>query len=180
MGRMAGFLALWGLMTAASMVPATVPAIELVSRAGGSGAAFAAGYAATWLAVGAATWLALAPLGIGTLAPAVVLAAAALYEISPLKRACLARCRTPLRTVALRWREGPAGSLAMGAEHGAWCVGCCALLMALMVALGLMGFAWLAVLATVVLVQKAGPFASASRPVFALALAGAAVVAWAT
>jgi predicted metal-binding membrane protein len=176
----AAFLGMWGLTTAASMVPATLPAIGLVSRAGGSGAAFAAGYASTWLAAGALAWLALAPLGLGSLGPGVVLAAAALYEVSPLKRACLARCRSPVRTIALGWREGRAGAAAIGAEHGAWCVGCCALLIALMVALGLMSFAWLAVLAGVVLVRKAAPFGGGARHVYAVALAGAAVVAWTT
>jgi len=174
----AAFLGMWGLMTAASMVPATVPAIGLVSRAGGSGTAFAAGYVATWLVAGAAGWLALARLGLGAVGPGAVLAAAALYEVSPLKRACLVRCRSPLRTIVLRWREGRAGAAAMGAEHGLWCVGCCALLMAMMVALGLMSFVWLGLLAAVVLVQKAAPFGVASRPVFATLLAGAAVVAW--
>jgi predicted metal-binding membrane protein len=176
----AAFLGMWSLMTAASMVPATVPAIGLVSRAGGSGAAFAAGYVATWLAAGAAAWLALAPLGLDALGPGSVLVLAALYEISPLKRACLARCRSPLRTIALRWRDGRAGAATMGAEHGVWCVGCCAVLMGMMVALGLMGFLWLGLLAAVVLVQKAAPFGASSRPACALALAGAAVVAWTT
>jgi predicted metal-binding membrane protein len=85
-----------------------------------------------------------------------------------------------VRTIALGWREGRAGAAAIGAEHGAWCVGCCALLIALMVALGLMSFAWLAVLAGVVLVRKAAPFGGGARHVYAVALAGAAVVAWTT
>ncbi len=179
---MASFLGMWSLMTAASMVPATVPAFQLVSRAGGSAPAFAAGYAAIWLAAGAAAWLALAPFAgpLGALGPGVVLAIAALYEVSPLKRACLARCRSPLRTIVLRWRGGPLGAAAMGVEHGVWCVGCCVLLMALMVALGLMSFLWLAVLALVVLAQKAAPFGSASSSVLAGVLASAAVVAWVT
>ncbi len=179
---MVGFLGMWSLMIAASMMPATVPAFQLVSRAGGSAPAFAVGYAGIWLAAGAAAWLALSPFSdrLDALGPGLVLAAAALYEVSPLKRACLVRCRSPLRMIVLRWRGGRIGGAAMGLEHGVWCVGCCALLMALMIALGLMSFLWLAVLALVVLAQKAAPFGSASSPVLAVVLASAAVVAWVT
>ena len=162
-------------MVGVGMVPGTLPAARLVARARGApgAAAFLLGYAAVWLALGVAGFMVLSPL-----APAVrwvgagaLLVATAAYELSPLKDACLRRCRSPLRLLFH-------GSLSGGVRHALDCAGCCAFLMALMVGLGLMSIAWLAVLALVVLVQKTAPFGARSPRVLALALAAAAVVAW--
>src|SRR2546426_11463884 len=144
------FLGGWVLMIGVGMVPGTVPAARLVTSARGAlgGAAFLVGYAAVWIGLGAIGFVALSPL-----APAVrwagagaALAATAAYELSPLKDACLRRCSSPLR---LLFRT----SLAGGVVHAVDCAGCCAFLMVLMVALGLMSIGWLALLALVVLVQ---------------------------
>jgi predicted metal-binding membrane protein len=137
------------------------------------GASFLAAYVAVWIGLGAIGFVLLSPL-----APAVswagagaVLAAAAAYELSPLKDACLRRCRSPLRVLFQP-------SLAGGVVHALDCAGCCVFLMALMVALGLMSIGWIALFALVVLVQKAAPFGAASARLVALVLACTAVVTW--
>ena len=169
------FLGSWAVMIGAGMVPGTLPAARLVSTARGvlRGAFFLVGYVAVWLALGVLGFVALSPL-----APAVrwagagaVLAATAAYGLSPLKDACLRRCRSPLR---LLFQPSFMG----GALHALDCAGCCVFLMALMVALGLMSIAWVLVLALVVVVQKAAPFGARSPAVLAFGLATAAVVTW--
>ena len=169
------FLGGWALMIGVGMVPGTVPATRLVvgTRGTTQAATFVAGYVVTWLALGVASFLLLSPL-----APAIrwagagaALAATAVYELSPLKEACLHRCRSPLR-VLLR------SSFAGGMGHGLDCAGCCAFLMLLMVTLGLMSLAWVALLAAVVFVQKAAPFGERSAPALAVALGACAVMTW--
>jgi predicted metal-binding membrane protein len=169
------FLGGWALMVGVGMVPATLPAARLVGAARGvvSAAMFLLGYAAVWIALGVVGFIALSPL-----APAVtwagagaVLLVTAAYELSPFKDACLRRCRSPLR---LLFRP----SLAGGITHALDCAGCCVFLMALMVALGLMSIGWIALLALVVLAQKAAPFGPRSPALLAFALAGTAVVTW--
>jgi predicted metal-binding membrane protein len=83
--------------------------------------------------------------------------AAGLYQLTPLKHACLRRCRSPLAFVLERWRDGTAGALRMGVEHGGYCLGCCALLMALLFVGGLMNLLWVAAIAAWVLLEKALP-----------------------
>ena len=60
-----------------------------------------------------------------------LLVAAGAFQWSPLKYACLARCRSPLAFLMNEWREGTRGALIMGVKHGIYCVGCCWLLMIL-------------------------------------------------
>jgi predicted metal-binding membrane protein len=169
------FLGGWVVMVGIGMVPGTLPATRLVAATRGAlgGASFLAAYVAVWIGLGAIGFVLLSPL-----APAVswagagaVLAAAAAYELSPLKDACLRRCRSPLRVLFQP-------SLAGGVVHALDCAGCCVLLMALMVALGLMSIGWIALFALVVLVQKAAPFGAASARLVTLVLACTAVVTW--
>ena len=157
------------------MVPGTLPAARLVAATRGlvGGAAFLLAYAAVWIALGIVGFLAFSPLApaVRWAGAGVLLLATAAYELSPLKDACLRRCRSPLRLLFL-------GSLSGGAMHALDCAGCCVLLMALMVGLGLMSPVWVAVLAVVVVVQKAAPFGASSPRLLALALGSAAVVTW--
>lgn len=162
-------------MIGVGMMPGTIPATRLVvaTRGPAHAAAFIAGYVVTWLGVGLAGFLLLSPL-----APAVrsadagaALVATAVYEVSPLKEACLRRCRSPLRVLLQ-------SSFAGGMRQGLDCAGCCAFLMLLMVALGLMSVAWIALLAAVVFVQKAAPFGGRSAPALAVALGAGAVATW--
>lgn len=79
---------------------------------------------------------------------------AGLYQLSPLKQTCLRHCRSPFSFLFTRWRDGWRGALAMGIEHGAFCLGCCWLLMALLFAVGVMNLLWVAVLTLFVFGEK--------------------------
>ena len=131
--------------------------------------AFAAGYLLVWLgfAVAAATlhW-ALERAGLVSAMmmgsqsrwlSGAVLIAAGLYQLSPLKNVCLAHCRAPASFLSRHWRPHALGALRLGAMHGAYCVGCCWMLMALLFVGGVMNLIWIAALAILVLIEKALP-----------------------
>jgi predicted metal-binding membrane protein len=169
-GPLGTFLWLWLAMSAAMMLPSIVPAAYLAAAVGRSGTAFVLGYAAVWAATGilafeaargldrAGQWLAIA---------AVLLAAA--YQLTPLKDACLRRCRSPLGLLLRR------GSLRAGLEHGALCLGCCWALMLALIALGIGSMFWMAALGAVILVEKVAPLGERSSRLIAVGLMGAAV-----
>ena len=102
-----------------------------------------------------------------------VLIAAGLYQLSPLKHACLSHCRAPASFLARHWRPHVSGALRLGALHGGFCVGCCWMLMALLFVGGVMNLGWIAALAVLVLVEKVLP---AGRWVGRAA--GAALISW--
>ena len=128
-----------------------------------------AGYLVTWTLAGLAAYGLPRPgraLDGGALAwdeggrwlAAGVLFGAAAYELTPLKYACLRRCRGPLGFVIEHWRDGRLGALRMGVMHGAWCVGCCWALMAALFALGAMSIAWMVLIALLIAVEKLLPW----------------------
>ena len=80
--------------------------------------------------------------------------AAGLFQLTPVKAACLEHCRSPADYLARNWRDGRAGAFHMGVVHGAWCLGCCWALMALLFAGGIMNLVWIAGLAILVLIEK--------------------------
>jgi predicted metal-binding membrane protein len=86
-----------------------------------------------------------------------LLTAAGVYQWSPLKHACLRRCRSPLGFLMTEWREGPGGALIMGLRHGVFCVGCCWALMALLFITGVMNLLWIAAIAGFILIEKVIP-----------------------
>lgn len=86
-----------------------------------------------------------------------LLLAAGVYQFTSLKERCLRHCRDPVLFLMGHWRPGAAGALRMGAVHGAYCVGCCWMLMALLFAVGVMNLAWVALIAALVLVEKLFP-----------------------
>lgn len=86
-----------------------------------------------------------------------ILAAAGMYQLSPLKHSCLAHCRGPVEFLTRHWRPGRLGGFAMGVRHGTWCLGCCWMLMALLFVGGVMNLAWIALLALLVLIEKLAP-----------------------
>jgi len=94
------------------------------------------------------------------------------YEFTPAKHACLRRCRSPLGFLMGNWRDGRAGALRMGIVHGAWCVGCCWLLMAALFALGAMSLAWMIVIAALIAVEKLVPWERAATVGVAAVLVG--------
>jgi len=131
-------------------------------------AVFTAGYLVAWGVFGVAATLtdwgleraalmSPATQALGPVLAAFVLAAAGLYQLTPLKSACLAHCRSPFDFALNHWHDGTAGALRMGVEHGLYCLGCCWLLMALMFAAGIMSLMWMAAIAAVVLVEKLFP-----------------------
>src|SRR5690606_35995427 len=83
-----------------------------------------------------------------------LLVAAGIYQLTPLKDLCLGKCRNPVQFFMTHWRPGAAGALRMGIAQGAYCVGCCWLLMLLLLAAGVMNLAWVALIAAFVFVEK--------------------------
>jgi predicted metal-binding membrane protein len=150
----------WTVMMAAMMLPSTSPLVLLYARQSTamSSALLTAGYVAVWAGVG------LAAYGIDMRLPdpsnrvvGAVLIAAGLYQLSPLKTACLTRCRNPADFLVTHWRRGRVGALRLGVEHGAYCVGCCWALMGLLIVAGSMSLAWVVAIALVVAGEKLLP-----------------------
>ena len=163
------FLAMWITMMVAMMFPTIAPIVLLhrmvIRRRGGGRAAtvaFVAGYLLVWAAVGLvplAGFLAFRNLSADTMsverACGAVLLAAGLYQFTPWKRACLRACRTPLTFLSTHdFGRGLRGTLRAGVSHGAYCLGCCWALMAVLFAVGLMNLAWMAAIAVVFLAEK--------------------------
>ena len=162
-GPLGWFAITWIVMTAAMMLPGSVPAVVRAVRGrrstvAATAAAFAAAYAAVWLLAGLAGYVvvqAVRAVDIGALgwdsagryvAAATVLGAG-LYQFTPVKRRWLARCLAPERHLP---RPGLAGALRAGAEHGVCCVACCWTLMVALYALGIMSITWMAVLTVLI------------------------------
>ena len=93
---------------------------------------------------------------------AALLIAAGIYQLTPLKRVCLKNCQSPLGFLMHHWRPGWQGALIMGLKHGAFCLGCCWVLMGLLFFGGVMNLLWIAGLAVFVMIEKivAGPWIS--------------------
>jgi predicted metal-binding membrane protein len=173
LGVIGWFVGVWVVMMAAMMLPAVAPTVALYSRMTRrrsplSPLLFITGYLLTWataglLAFAAGKFIAWVS-GSGAawdhagrdLAAATVIAAA-IYQLTPLKAACLGKCRSPLGLLLGTWRDGPIGAVRMGAKNGAWCVGCCWALMAALFALGVMSIEWMALVAGVITVEKTVP-----------------------
>lgn len=175
-------IAMWWIMMIAMMTPSAAPTILLYARIHRHALAqgqvqdklaptgtFAAGYLLVWLGFAAAAatlhWsLERAGLVSATMMGSrsrwlsgVVLITVGLYQLLPLKNICLAHCRTPTSFLSRHWRPHVAGALRLGAMHGAYCVGCCWMLMALLFVGGVMNLTWIAALAILVLIEKVLP-----------------------
>ncbi|MDP6623780.1 MAG: DUF2182 domain-containing protein [Alphaproteobacteria bacterium] len=86
-----------------------------------------------------------------------LLVAAGLYQFTPLKQACLGKCRSPLGFLMTKWQPGDLGVIKLGFSHGTFCLGCCWLLMAMLFVGGVMNLFWVALIAVLVLVEKVLP-----------------------
>ncbi len=166
------FLLAWTIMMVAMMLPATAPVVALYALAARRGAVaalpiFLAGYLGVWAATGVPAYaisrVVSEPLmdgrdWVGRVVGATVLTAA-LYQLTPLKDACLRRCRSPLSFYLSRSGSlsKPGRSLAAGAEHGLYCLGCCWALMAVLVVLGGMQLGWALALAVLISAEKLLP-----------------------
>lgn len=172
------FLAIWVVMMVAMMFPSAAPmmlmftAISAGKRRKGQAFTptwvFVSGYLLIWTLFGALAYL--LALGADQLAArsmwlmengprvgGVALIAAGLYQFSPLKRICLATCRTPMQFILTSWRDGYRGAWRMGVEHGAFCLGCCWWLMLILFPLGLMNIAALGSVAALIFAEKCLP-----------------------
>jgi predicted metal-binding membrane protein len=171
-------LAMWAAMMVGMMVPSATPMVVAYTdwtRRGAAGvgragaiAAFLSGYVFVWfgfslVAAILQAWLERAGLltAMGaTTAPAVggaVLVAAGVFQVTPWKESCLQRCRTPVGFLISEWRDGARGGLIMGVRHGAYCLGCCWALMAVLFVVGTMYLVWMAAIAGFVLLEKVAP-----------------------
>jgi predicted metal-binding membrane protein len=163
------FLGGWTLMMAAMMLSSIAPLVLLLHR--GNRFALASGYLTVWAASGLLPWAAMQwsfqP------EPAIVLALAGIYELTPVKQACLRRCHSAASFLMERYKSGP---FRLGMEHGLWCAGCCAGLMVVLVLAASMNLAWAAGIAVVVFLQKVLPWPKASARVTGAALLGLALV----
>ena len=172
------FLAMWVAMMVAMMFPSAAPMILLFDRIeGGKRAAgrsyvptayFVGAYLAVWTAFGALAFV--AAIGIDRLSEdstwamdnwarvgGGLLVAAGIYQLTPLKDLCLAKCRTPMAFLMTSWRDGRKGAVQMGLLHGGYCIGCCWLLFAILIPLGVMNVGAMIVIALLVFGEKCLP-----------------------
>jgi predicted metal-binding membrane protein len=188
------FLAMWVAMMIAMMFPSVSPMVLLFARVskrpvGLSGqtqvptGVFLAGYLVIWTRIGGAMYLASRVMHWASgyingfdewafIGSAIILMAAGLYQFSGWKRVCLTHCCSPLSFILHHWREGVLGTLRMGIEHGAYCVGCCWGLMLVMFVMGLMSLGWMEGLTIVIFLEKVGHYS----PVLSKVVGGAFIL----
>ena len=168
---------MWAVMMVGMMAGSAAPVLLLFGSARRARGApgmplavfwFGAGYLVVWVGFSACAALVqwalhdsamLSPMMAASsprLAGAILIGAG-LYQLTPIKGACLTHCRSPLSFLMIHWRDGNAGALQMGVRHGAYCLGCCWALMGVLFVVGVMNLVWVAALTAFVLVEKIGP-----------------------
>ena len=170
-------LGMWVVMMLAMMLPTVAPSAAVFGQlafkrhratARRAVASYVVGYAVSWVAfaVPAAVlqtlltgvaWLDPMARSSNTLMSTLILLAAGGYQLSPLKTACLSKCRSPLAYFLAQWRDGLGGAFGLGVRHGGYCVGCCWTLMAVMFVVGAMNLVWMGAITLVVLGEKLAP-----------------------
>jgi predicted metal-binding membrane protein len=185
------FVVMWTVMMAAMMFPAVIPVVlAFVTLTRGRGtspaaaaAAFVAGYLVVWgflglpakaLMAGAAAVVASTPALAR--ASGAVLVLCGLYQLTPLKDACLRHCRVPHLFLGHHWRDGVGGALILGAHHGLYCAGCCASLMVVLLVVGVMNVAWMVALSALIYLEKILPAGGGLGRVAGAGLAAAGAV----
>lgn len=174
---LAGFFltfAMWAVMMVAMMLPSALQMIDtfagLLKRRDNKDAShasllFVTAYIVCWsfysaVATSLQWWLQdsslVSPMLVSAhpVLSATLLIAAGLYQLTPLKHACLSTCRSPMAFLVANWRNGKSGAIYMGMKHGTYCIGCCWSLMLLLFVGGVMSLVWIALLAAYVLVEK--------------------------
>jgi predicted metal-binding membrane protein len=171
-------LAMWAVMMVAMMVPTAAPMTLLYAAVARKAAAphplastsvFVTGYISIWTIFSLVATMAqhaldraalLSPMMVSTstVFGAALLIAAGVYQLTPLKNACLKNCRAPAHFLSRYWRTGNLGAFHMGLRFGAYCVGCCWILMGLLFVGGVMNLLWIAAIAIFVLLEKTFPF----------------------
>lgn len=169
---------MWAVMMVAMMTPSAAPMILMFAGVNRRRreqhvpyvptSVFLLGYLVVWVAFGilatAAQWglhaaSLLSPMMVSTtpVLGGVLLLVAGIYQWTPLKHACLSKCRSPLGFVLNEWREGRWGAFLMGLKHGSYCTGCCWPLMTLLFVAGVMNLLWVAAIAGFILLEKMAP-----------------------
>lgn len=198
-GQFVSTALMWAVMMVGMMTPSVAPMVLLYARVARHSAErgtpfaasgwFAAGYFLAWtgfaIAATAAQWgleraLLLSPMtaSAGPRLGAALLIAAGLYQFSPLKSACLSQCQAPMAFIQRHggFRPGRRASLELGLRHGAYCLGCCWALMALLFVGGVMNLLWIAALGALVLTEKLVPGRAVQRLAGAAMLGGGALL----
>ena len=185
--------AMWVAMVAAMMLPSAAPVLTAYADMGAERVArgetmvspvvLGLGYLAVWLGFAALATAAqgalttarlLTPAGVpvSQVLGGTTMIAAGLYQFTPLKLACLSRCRAPRPFFADHWSDRVGGVFRMGVAQGVDCMGCCWALMVAMFAVGVMNVVWIALFGVISTVEKLLPSAWISRVV------GAILIAW--
>ncbi|GIU05299.1 MULTISPECIES: DUF2182 domain-containing protein [unclassified Shewanella] len=166
---------MWAVMMVGMMLPSATPMILLFAKISQtrqqrsaefvSSNLFILGYLLLWslfsLVITLVQWQ-LHELALMTpmmkssnhIASGILLILIGIYQISPLKQQCLNYCRSPLNFLMTQWQEGKVGAVKMGLKHGLYCVGCCWLLMTLLLVVGVMHIGWILALSILVLLEK--------------------------
>lgn len=173
------YVVLWGVMMIAMMLPAMSPIVDLFQgiarRKREEGLPFTpvwifvSGYVVLWTftgGIGYAADLAIQSLPdafpalrtYGAAIGGLTLIGAGIYQLTPLKYLCLSQCRSPLGFLLTSWRDGAMGALRMGVDHGAYCLGCCWSLMAVLFVMGTMNLVWMGILSIVIFMEKIMPY----------------------
>src|SRR3954453_6639768 len=185
------FLAIWVVMMVAMMFPTAAPMILTFHRVQAGKRERGDTFVSTWLFIAAymLVWV-MAGIGayVGALAAeavaarmalssanaarigGVILIAAGIYQLTPLKDLCLSKCRTPIGFIMTSWRDGASGAVRMGLLHGAYCLGCCWLLFVLLFPLGIMNIAAMAAITLLIFAEKTLPWSRAAARITAAAI----------
>jgi predicted metal-binding membrane protein len=184
---------MWTVMMGAMMLPSAAPmmlsfaTLNRKRNEGGRTLLFGAAYVALWAAFGGVATLTqwvlqsfglITPMIVSTSATlsAALLLIAGVFQFSPIKRACLRACRSPLGFLMSDWRDGLTGAWRMGIRHGLYCLGCCWALMLLLFVGGAMNLLWIAALAGLVAIEKMAPRGELVAHILGGILIGAGVV----
>jgi predicted metal-binding membrane protein len=172
------FLAAWVAMMVAMMFPTAAPMIMMFATVSTGKRQRGQPFVPTWIFVGSylLIWVAFGVLAYivavgadalskqsmwlmenGPRLGGILLLLAGTYQLSPLKNVCLAKCRSPLSFILTSWRDGPSGAVRMGLKHGAYCLGCCWLLFAILFPLGIMNVAVMVALTLLIFAEKTVP-----------------------
>lgn len=185
------FIGIWVAMMVAMMFPAAAPMILMFQKVSASKQQRGQAFVPTWVFVLAylLIWTLFGVLayllarGAEQLASSsmwlmenagrlggVALILAGVYQLTPLKQVCLAKCRSPLAFIMSSWRDGYAGAVRMGVVHGLYCLGCCWLLFVILFPLGMMNIAILALITLLIFAEKSLPIGQRIGQVVAIGL----------
>ena len=173
---LAPFVVMWTVMMAAMMFPSVIPVVLAFATLArhrarsvtAAAAVFVGGYLVVWALLGVpvhAATVAIAELvaaspaltAAATATSGAALIACGLYQLTPLKDACLRHCRVPHLFLGHHWRDGIGGAFVLGAHHALYCAGCCAAIMLVLLIVGMMNLTWMVALSLLIYLEKVLP-----------------------